>query len=283
VIGIPAAFIALRSDLSPRPEAAAPPPSAMRMRPDGTAREAPAAPPPVARLAERQPSSPPADVHQRDVPISGGSDARQLGATGSNAIGKEVAASPSLAAPFAPPPPAPAAPVLAQRPAADAAAEKDQNGASDQLEVTGSLMALPDQHKAGTAARSAERDMSEEAQKGPDWLLKDRSYAIFLTNLQAAVRSGDHVAVTKLIRFPLRVNYHGASRSYRDAAAVVGNYDLIFTPRVRQSILDQRFDRLFGRDQGVMIGAGEVWFDHVCTKGTACSPPGAVRILSINP
>jgi len=60
------------------------------------------------------------------------------------------------------------------------------------------------------------------------------------------------------------------------------DYDRIFTPNVTRAILGQRFDQLFGRDQGLMIGDGQVWFDHVCAN-TQCSPPGPVRITAVNP
>ena len=63
---------------------------------------------------------------------------------------------------------------------------------------------------------------------------------------------------------------------------VLDDYDRIFTPQVKQAILNQRFERLLGRDRGVMIGSGQVWFDHVC-RASQCSPPGPVRITVINP
>lgn len=104
------------------------------------------------------------------------------------------------------------------------------------------------------------------APSAPDWVLQDRSYQTFLTRLQSAVRSDDRKAVLELIAFPLRVNSESGTRLYPDAQAVARNYDRIFTTDVRRAVLDQRFDRLFGRDQGVMIGNGEIWFDHSCTN-----------------
>jgi len=155
-----------------------------------------------------------------------------------------------------PPPPPPPAPTFAQKSANEAIA--------DDVVVTGSLMRAPKSARAEGYAPSA-----------PDWVLKDGAYAAFLTKLQTAVRADDRAAVVALVAFPLRVNSGGRSRLYRHAAAIRRDYDAIFTPRVRTAILGQRFDRLFGRDQGVMIGDGEVWFDHV-------SASGPVRIKSIN-
>ena len=115
----------------------------------------------------------------------------------------------------------------------------------------------------------------------PDWVLKDSAYRTFLTRLQNAVRSDDRTAVMKLIAFPLRVNSRGSSRFYRDAHSTLRDYRKIFTPAVRRAILAQHFETLFGRDQGVMIGNGAVWFDHMCFNG-ACLRRGPVLIEAIN-
>lgn len=79
----------------------------------------------------------------------------------------------------------------------------------------------------------------------------------------------------RLISFPLRVNYKGGSRSYRDARAVERDFDRIFTPQVRRAVLGQKPDQLFTRDIGAMVGEGELWFDR--------SAPGEVRIIAVNP
>jgi hypothetical protein len=106
--------------------------------------------------------------------------------------------------------------------------------------------------------------------------------AAFVAKLQAAIKANDRDAVVELIAFPLRVNSGGTSRLYRDADAVERDFDRIFTPKVRKAILKQRRDHIFVRDQGAMIGEGEVWFDRSCPDA-ACSPAGPVRIKAINP
>jgi len=154
---------------------------------------------------------------------------------------------------------------------------------ANDIVLTGSRVARP-------AAPAAERDEADtlnslpkmQAPTAPTWVLKDRTYAIFLSQLQTAVRSGNSDGVIRLVRFPLRVNANGKSHTYRDAASVHADYDKIFTPSVRQAILNQKFDRLFGRDQGLMIGDGQIWFDHSCPNAQ-CSPPGPVRITAVNP
>lgn len=168
--------------------------------------------------------------------------------------------------------------MLAQKSAAESVA----NG----VVVTGSRIPRPNLSAKSDSLnrdpnRSVGRAEAADAQTTPDWVAKDRAYAAFLTQLQTAVRKKDRGAVIKLIAFPLRVNSGGRSQLYRDGQSVRRDYDRIFTPPVTRAILDQRFDRLFGRDRGLMIGDGEVWFDHICTNAQ-CSPAGPVRITAIN-
>jgi len=191
-------------------------------------------------------------------------------------------------APPAPPPPPPPAP-----PPAPMAEKSAEGTVANDIAVTGSRIRRPNLTTASPVTvpnRSAERDEAEvvnslpkaQAPAAPGWVTKDRAYATFLSQLQGAVRTGNRDGVIRLIRFPLRVNANGKSRVYRNAASVRANYDQVFTPQVRQAILNQKFDRLFGRDQGLMIGDGQVWFDHTCPNAQ-CSPPGPVRITAINP
>jgi hypothetical protein len=110
----------------------------------------------------------------------------------------------------------------------------------------------------------------------------DRAYGAFLSRLKSAARSGNRRAMIGLISFPLRVNAASGPRTYRDAKSVERDFDSIFTPKVKQAIAQQRPDKLFVRDQGAMVGSGELWFDHICSN-SSCSPPGPVRIRAVNP
>lgn len=108
------------------------------------------------------------------------------------------------------------------------------------------------------------------------------AYAAFVPRLQATVRTNDRGALIRLIAFPLRVNGAGGAKFYRDRRSVERDFDRIFTPKVRRAILDQAPNALFVRDQGGMIGSGEVWIAQTCPN-RACSPAGAVRIIAVNP
>jgi hypothetical protein len=148
---------------------------------------------------------------------------------------------------------------------------------SNALVVTGSRIRSPSLDRNEMAASRA---LAADESSAPEWVLKDPAYAIFLKRLQTAIRTNDRGAVIKLVGLPLRVNFD-RPRLYPDGKSVLADYDRIFTPNVRKAILAQRFEKLFGRDQGVMIGSGEVWFDHVCLSGD-CSRVGPVRIKAIN-
>lgn len=143
---------------------------------------------------------------------------------------------------------------------------------ADNVIVTGTRIEQP--------ALSAERGF--EAKTAGRAAPIDPAYGAFLSRLQAAVRSNDRPAIIGLIDFPLRVNSVGGARIYRDAQSVERGFDKIFTSKVRSAILRQRADRLFVRDLGATIGNGEIWFDHSCPNA-GCSPPGPVRINSVNP
>lgn len=154
-------------------------------------------------------------------------------------------------------------------------AEKSADtAAGSDIVVTGSRVAR------SSAGRNEQQTASGLAviqpPSAPDWVLRDRAYATFLTRLQAAVRADDQSAVIRLMQFPLRVNFTSGSTVYRDAGSARSDFDRIFSARVRRAILAQRFDRLYGGSRGLMIGSGEVWFDRVSSNGP-------VRITAINP
>jgi hypothetical protein len=235
--------------------------------PDGApaAVEKQGAPPSAARVAEI-PSLPPPPA-----PPPPRADQGKALAFGENRpLAKSVAASPpAIAAPAPQAPP----PAVAEKVAQDAM--------EGQVVVTGSLIAAPQKSSVGrekrerSASVAAGRVAARDAGGAPEGVLQDRAYEIFLARLQAAVRANDRSALIQLIAFPLRVNFKGGSQLYRDARSVGRDYDRIFTPQVRRAILDQRVNQLFGRDQGVMVGNGEIWFEH--------SPAGPVRIKAVNP
>jgi len=108
------------------------------------------------------------------------------------------------------------------------------------------------------------------------------AYRQFLPKLQAALGRNDRRAVIKLVDLPLRVNFGSGPQLYRDRRSLMHDFDRIFTARVKEAVLGQRPDSLFVRDQGAMVGNGELWFRETCPN-SACSPLGPVRIVAVNP
>lgn len=90
-----------------------------------------------------------------------------------------------------------------------------------------------------------------------------RDVRAFIRDLQFAVEANDTEALAGMIRYPFTIWNHGeAVRVYADREALLPHLHALFTRRVRQAILDAEWASLFVRDQGVMIGDGEVWFDR---------------------
>ena len=276
-IGLPAAFIAIR-DQGPTPSSVSAPstPTAQQRRPVVPSLPIPEAPPepgPAERRAVAPPGAPPVRLQREEAKVSPVAETQAA-----PAVDMAYAAAPPPA-PLPPPPPPPAAP----------SAQVAEKAVTNGLIITGSRIPRPNvsAQSSGAAAERDERDVvnslpASTAPAAPDWVLKDRSYAAFLTRLQATARSNDRDGLIKLIHFPLRVNTGGRSRFYADAGAVRANFDRIFTRKVISTILEQRIDRLSGGSRGLMIGNGEVWFDHVCSSAS-CSKPAPVRIIAVNP
>jgi hypothetical protein len=259
IIGIPAALVGIRNaphnveSASPpavQYEPAAPPARARLPAPVATADVGPT--PPSPPVAPAKPASP----QSKSVEAKVSAPTETLAAE-PPMVAASPAPAPMVAAAPPPPPPPPPPP----------AAVASEQGMADNVVVTGSRMRKP-----ALDAPSAARSMSP-----------GQKYADFLSRLQSAARAGNHGEIIALIDFPLRVNAApGGARIYRDPASVERDFDRIFTARVKRAILRQRAERLFVRDQGAMIGDGEVWFDQTCPNA-ACSPPGPVFIRAVNP
>lgn len=92
---------------------------------------------------------------------------------------------------------------------------------------------------------------------------------------KTAVAVGDKEAVAELVLFPLRVNAE-TSREVTSKEAFIAQYDTIITDPVKAALAKQKVDELFVRDQGVMVGAGEIWF------GASAEEPQVYGIIAVN-
>ena len=75
-----------------------------------------------------------------------------------------------------------------------------------------------------------------------------------------AVKSDDRKTAARLIRYPIRVSTAAGPRRYTSAEQLLADYELIFTPRFRELIAQGLPRHMFVRDQGAMLGHGQVWF-----------------------
>jgi hypothetical protein len=268
MIGIPASLIGLREQ-QPASEKAPPPMLRYESEPAGNGVQPEAAAP----SPQRAPSSENAVAEVTPPAASSasepaGQNQADLKAVASNEPSEGTS---GLAAAPPPPPPPPPAPAVAS-------AERDAGPAAQDVVVTGTRVARPN------FAAPADRKKSDAFERAPggEEASAMGAYRAFLSRLQTAVRDNDRRAIVRLTAFPLRVNSNGSSRLYRNGQAIERDFDLIFTASVRRAILAQKPDQLFVRDQGAMIGSGQLWFDRTCPDDV-CSSPGPVRIKAVNP
>ncbi|HEX4019995.1 MAG TPA: hypothetical protein VHX63_02525 [Acidobacteriaceae bacterium] len=96
----------------------------------------------------------------------------------------------------------------------------------------------------------------------------------FLAQLQTAVRSKNKKQVETMVNYPLLVLRSGTRTRIRQKATFLASYDQIFTPTVRDAVLHQTAQCLFGNSSGAMVGDGQVWFRE--------QAPGQWKIITIN-
>lgn len=81
----------------------------------------------------------------------------------------------------------------------------------------------------------------------------------FFSELKTAVAAKDQQAIANLVAYPLKVNADPKRFTVKDSAELKKNFKNIFTKNVTDAVVSQDIGNLFCRDQGVMIGSGQVW------------------------
>ncbi|MDR5782843.1 hypothetical protein QCE63_25895 [Caballeronia sp. LZ065] len=105
-------------------------------------------------------------------------------------------------------------------------------------------------------------------------------YRAFFERLQHAVAAGDKKAVAELVSYPVAVHRAGTETTLRTKREFIARYPSIFTPTLVDIVARQKYAALFVRDQGAMIGNGEIWFGGVC-RDKACKQSD-VKITAFN-
>lgn len=105
-------------------------------------------------------------------------------------------------------------------------------------------------------------------------------YRQFFDQLKQAVARADKPAVAGMVKYPITVALHGKKVTLRTKRDFVAHYDAIFTPKLVDLVAHQTYATLFSRDQGVMIGGGEIWFSGICRDKT-CKDV-SIKIITLN-
>ena len=106
--------------------------------------------------------------------------------------------------------------------------------------------------------------------------LTDAKVETFFLKLQHAVDTHDVKRIATMISYPPVVN---GKATVLSSDYFKKHYNDIFTKNVVAAVRRQKYGSLFGNDQGVMIGNGELWFSGVC-RDASCNDPH-VRIVAI--
>lgn len=107
--------------------------------------------------------------------------------------------------------------------------------------------------------------------------MPDAKVEAFFLKLQHAVNTHDVNKLAAMAAYPLVVN---GKSTVPNSHYFEKHYNVIFTKTVVTAVERQKYKALFGNDQGVMIGNGELWFSGVC-RDASCKQY-QVRIIAIN-
>jgi hypothetical protein len=93
---------------------------------------------------------------------------------------------------------------------------------------------------------------------------------------KTAIAADEKAAVAELILLPLQVNGE-TPLQIKSKEEFIEKYDQIITKSVKDAMAAQKVDDLFVRDQGVMVGSGQLWF------GASAEEPQVYGIIAVNP
>lgn len=93
-------------------------------------------------------------------------------------------------------------------------------------------------------------------------ILSKEELSKFLDRLKAAATANNVAAISKAVLYPLKLNERQERKIIKDGAELKKIFSSVFTKKILKAIKTQKFEDLFCRDQGAMIGEGEVWIDE---------------------
>ncbi|HEY4319859.1 MAG TPA: hypothetical protein VGM77_01670 [Gemmatimonadales bacterium] len=96
----------------------------------------------------------------------------------------------------------------------------------------------------------------------------DHDVLEFFQKFQVAIVQNNHAAVAQMVNYPLHVN-RGAKdrRTINTPAALLRDYDAVFTPAIRQAVILERAKNLYANNDGVALQRGTIWLRGQCDRG----------------
>lgn len=101
-------------------------------------------------------------------------------------------------------------------------------------------------------------------QRMDDLFGNHKTYKDFFFQLKEAVSKGDKIRVSNLIGYPVAVHGDDIKYTIKSKNEFLKLYDSIFSARLLEILKQQKFQDLFARWSGVMIGNGEIWYHGIC-------------------
>jgi hypothetical protein len=95
----------------------------------------------------------------------------------------------------------------------------------------------------------------------------DTKVNAFVKRFRDAVLDADSKRVAEMIAYPVKVTIDGKLISINDAKELEARFKSIFTEKYVEKIRNSPPCHLFSRDQGVMLGNGQVWVAPVKENG----------------
>ena len=92
----------------------------------------------------------------------------------------------------------------------------------------------------------------------------DAAVLVFITSLQKNVAAAKKDAVADMVNYPMSLNQTNGSgkpkrTEIKDKAAFLAKYDQIISEKLKMALKNQDMKDIFARDQGVMLGNGDIW------------------------
>jgi hypothetical protein len=111
----------------------------------------------------------------------------------------------------------------------------------------------------------------------------------FLAKFQDALKRNDREAVASLVNYPLLATPDDKIH-IRSRAQLLANFDRVFNPPVRATILKATADDVWGNVHGFMVGRGVIWFDGIIPRNAHPDPSAPdywkkypFKIITVNP